>query len=106
MDYRVDEKGKTYTTRMTKQTVRTVAVTIATLTDLIRGVVYLTLDNRIKDELNSGERFIAVTQAEVFDHSGQTPLGHHSVLILNKDQLIWISPQEEKQEESTEEVVP
>jgi hypothetical protein len=103
MDYRVDEKGKYYTTRVTK---RTVQVVIATATHIVRGTMYVMPDSRLKDDLNSNEHFIAVTDAEVFDASGNTRLYHNDVLMLNKDQIVWMLPQEEKQsggEEGTRE---
>lgn len=94
MDYRVDEKGKYYTGRVTKQTIQ---VVIATPTHIVRGTVYVMLDSRLKDDINNPERFIAVTDAEVFDPNCTTGLYHSDVLLLNKDQIVWMLPQEAKQ---------
>ena len=93
MDYRVDEKGKSYTARVTK---RTVQVVCATATHIVRGTMWVMPDNRLKDDLNGNEHFIAVTGAEILDASGTTTLYHNDVLMLNKDQIVWIQSQEEK----------
>jgi hypothetical protein len=94
MDFRVDQKGKYYTERVTKESLQ---VIIATATNIIRGTVHVMRNLRLKDELNNDERFIAVTGAEVYDMSGQACLYSSEVLILNKDQLVWVLPQEESQ---------
>jgi hypothetical protein len=94
MDFRVDQKGKYYTERVTKKTLQ---VIIATATNIIRGTVHVMRNLRLKDELNNDERFIAVTGAEVYDMSGQTRLHSNEVLLLNKDLVVWVLPQEESQ---------
>ncbi len=92
MDFRVDQKGKYYTERITKERLQ---VVIATATNIIRGTVHVTRNLRLKDELNSAERFIAVTGADVYDSSGETRVHSNVVLLLNKDLVAWVLPQEE-----------
>jgi hypothetical protein len=94
MDYRVDEKGKYYTSRLNKKTLQ---VVIATAAHIVRGTMYVMPDCRFRDDLNNNEHFIAVTDAEIFDLSGNTRLYNNDLLILNKDQIVWLLPQEEKQ---------
>ncbi len=91
MDYRVDEKGKFYTQRVNK---RMVAVTARLADTIVHGTVYLTLDNRLKDELNTGDTFIAITKAEIMDAHSDRTLFETEVLIVNKTQLVWIFPRE------------
>ena len=91
MDYRVDPKGKVFTTHITK---RNLAVVIGLGAHIIHGTVYLMADNRLKDELNNGEQFIAVTDAQVFQPGVASPLYASPVLIINKEQIAWILPQE------------
>ena len=93
MDYRVDEKGKYYTSRLNKKTVQ---VVIATAAHIVRGTMHIMPDSRFRDDLNNNEHFIAVTDADIFDPSGSTLLYHNDLLILNKDQIVWLLPQEEK----------
>lgn len=95
MDYRLDQKGKYYTTHVSKRATHVLACVQGVL---ISGTMHLTLDNRVKDELNSGERFIAITQAQVRElHSGQV-LYENDIVILNKDQITWLLPTEETHE--------
>jgi len=94
MDYRVDEKGKYYTSRLNKKIVQ---VVISTAANIVRGTMYVMPDIRLKDDLNSNERFIAVTDAEVFDQSGKMRLYQNDLLILNKDQITWLLPQKDNQ---------
>ena len=89
MDYRVDEKGKVFTTHVTK---RSIAVAALMGNTLIEGTVYLTLDNRLKDELNSGEQFIAITDAKISEIGAARLLRKADVLIVNKAQVTWMTP--------------
>jgi len=91
MDFRVDAKGKYYTTHVSKQSV---AVVARVQDSIVHGTVHLTPDNRLKDELNGDETFLAVTQAEVWEIGGERPLYTTDVLIVNKDQIVWIFPHE------------
>jgi len=96
MDYRVDEKGKYYTSRLNKKKVQVVIATAAH-NHIVRGTMYVMPENRCKDDLNNNEHFIAVTDAEILDPSGKTLLYHNDLLILNKDQIVWLLPQEKEQ---------
>lgn len=91
MDYRIDPKGKVFTTHVTK---RTLAVIISLGNSIIHGNVYLMADNRLKDELNDGERFIAVTDARIYPPGSESPLYESAALIINKEQISWIFPKE------------
>lgn len=48
MDFRVDQKDKYYTTRVSKETV---AVTARLQNTIVHGTLYLAPDNRLKDEM-------------------------------------------------------
>lgn len=89
MDYRVDEKGKIFTKHVNK---RSIPVILRVEDTIVEGIVHLTLDNRLKDELNNGETFIAVTTAKMTDaNSGQT-LHESEVVLINKHRITWIFP--------------
>ena len=92
MDYRVDEKGKVFTTRVTKASV---AVTARVGDSIIQGMVHLSPDNRLKDEMNHGENFIAITDAQVWTVGGTNPIYSAEVLIVNKPHIDWIFPRED-----------
>ncbi len=91
MDFRVDQKGKYYTTRVSKETV---AVTARLQDTIVQGTLHLAPDNRLKDEMNSAETFVAVTHAQVFALTGERPLYTTEILIVNKNQIVWIFPRE------------
>lgn len=96
MDFRVDAKGKYFTTHVSKQSV---AVVARVQDSIVHGTVHLSPDNRLKDELNGSETFLAVTNAEVWEVNGTHPLYSTEVLMLNKNQIAWIFPRETVQPE-------
>ena len=92
MTIRVDSKGKTYTDIVRKDEVPAL---IQTVSNLIHGHIYMRPGLRLKDELNGlAEMFIAVTDAEVYNANGQV-LVHSEFLTLNKNQIVWVRPDEE-----------
>lgn len=91
MDYRVDPKGKVFTTHITKRS-QAAIVCIGNL--VIQGIVHLTPDNRLKDELNGNEEFIAITHAQVFQMGVEKPMFETPTLIVNKKQINWLFPKE------------
>lgn len=99
MDYRVDAKGKYYTTHVSKRNVPVIARVPG---GVVHGMAYLTLDNRLKDELNTGETFLALTDVQVFDESAERLLYESDVLLVNKRHLIWIIPRESESDEGEE----
>ena len=96
MDFRVDAKGKYYTTHVSKQSVD---VTARVKDSIIQGTIHLAPDNRLKDELNGSETFLAVTNAQVWAVDGTQPLYSTPVLMINKDQIAWIFPHEQAETE-------
>jgi predicted esterase YcpF (UPF0227 family) len=63
----------------------------------IRGRVHIRPDDRLKDEINQNEAFLAVTEAVVQDHQGNT-LYKADFLAVNRSQIIWLVPTEELKE--------
>jgi len=90
-----EEKGKIFTDIITKHPVE---VLIQTTLHLIRGQVHIRPQDRIKDEMNKGEDFIAVTKAHVMDAQGEKEIHHCNFMMVNRDQIIWIIPLEEQGE--------
>jgi hypothetical protein len=91
MDERVDAKGKFYTPRVTKSSVPIIARVADTI---IKGKMNLMPDNRLKDELDSDEAFVAITEAEVLDAHTERVLFRVEVVIVNKQSIAWIFPRE------------
>jgi hypothetical protein len=87
MDFRVDAKGKVFTERMTKDRM---SVTAGIGDLVIRGILHIKPDTRLKDELNDGESFIAITDARVMTRAGKKTVYKTTALIVNKAQIAWI----------------
>lgn len=83
-----DEKGKIFTNIVPKTQV---PATIQTRTHRLHGDVYMKPDERLKDELNRSEQFLAVTNASIFDEAGNVAYSC-KFLTLNKDQIVWLIP--------------
>ena len=88
---RYDDKGKYFTNIVTKEPF---SVYIQTSDSQIQGMVHIRSDHRLKDEMNEQEQFVAVTDAQVFDHSGNLKYKSRFMLV-NRDQVIWIIPKDE-----------
>lgn len=87
-----DEKGKIFTQVVSKEPI---LVVIQTGQVIVRGLIHVRPDTRLKDELNNlRERFVAVTDASVTNLHGEE-LYRSNFLVLNIDQIIWITPQDQ-----------
>jgi len=91
MNAQFDEKGKIFTNVISK---KPVPVTIQTLTHRIHGELYVRPGERLKDELNCSEQFLALTNASVYDAQSKE-LYQCGFLTLNLSQIVWLIPDEE-----------
>lgn len=96
MTIQYDEKGKVFTDIVSK-----VAryVTMQTTTHLMRGRMHVRRDERIKDELDRDEPFIAITDVSVLGPDGQA-LFQAAFMAVRRTHIIWVIPENEKSEES------
>ena len=70
---------------------------IHTMTQRIVGNIHIREWERVKDSLNNlDEKFIAVTDAEVFNFKGQV-LQHCAFMAINIDHIVWINPEDFEQ---------
>lgn len=87
-----DDKGKIFTDIISKNAVY---ATIQTTTHLMRGNIHVRRDQRLKDELDLDENFLAVTDVSVL-----TPDGHivyeASFLAVNRAHIIWVLPEQDR----------
>ena len=88
MTIEYDEKGKFYTNVIQKVAVPAL---VQTTKNLIRGMVHVRQDERLKDELENSEDFIAMTNVEVLDGDGKIAFSG-SFLAIQKDQIVWVMP--------------
>jgi Family of unknown function (DUF6812) len=86
-----DEKGKIYTHVITKQPVR---VIVQTADHRIIGNLHIRPGERVIDELNRGDKFVAITAAVVMEKSGEE-LYHCDFLALNHESVTWIIPEKD-----------
>lgn len=63
MSFEFDNKGKIYTDVIPKTAIPAL---VQTTTHLIQGKVYLRRENRLIDELDQDEMFLAITDASIF----------------------------------------
>ncbi|MCJ7432179.1 MAG: hypothetical protein MUO77_01685 [Anaerolineales bacterium] len=91
-----DEKGKFYTEVIRKA--ETPAV-IQTTTHLIRGLVHIKPGERLKDELDKGDPFLAVTDATIYD-ADDNIIYRAPFLGVQRGQIVWIMPVEESTQQN------
>lgn len=90
MDLHIDDRGKYFTQRISKESVDAM---VRTTDHFIVGNVYVRPDQRLKDELNSDHgRFVAITNARVYDALGERLLFATNFLLVTYEHVILISP--------------
>jgi hypothetical protein len=94
MTIEYDEKGKIFTDIVSKVPVLS---TIQTTTHLMRGHVHIRKDQRIKDELDRDEAFLALTDVSVLGEDGQT-LFQAPFLAVRRSHIIWVLPEQQNGE--------
>jgi hypothetical protein len=97
MTFEYDEKGKIFTDIVTKVAI---PATLQTTTHMIRGKLHVRRDQRIKDELDVNESFLAVTDVTVLGADGQT-LFQTPFLAVRRSHIIWVIPEQNQDEEQT-----
>lgn len=92
-----DDKGKFYTDVITKVPV---SALIQTTTHLIRGHVHVRKGDRLKDELERDEAFLAVTHLTVLG-AGEEPLYSAPFMAIRRAQIVWVLPTDADHEEAS-----
>ena len=90
-----EDKGKIFTHIISKDAV---PATIQTLTNRLHGSVHVRQGERIKDELSRPDGYIAVTDAMVYGGDGEV-LYRTGFLVLNRDHIVWLIPDEDLEDE-------
>ena len=102
MDFRIwsgdhrDDKGKVFTTHVSKQAVSVVA---RAGDQLIYGRLYLMPERHVRDELNEGDPFLALAEAVVLEAHSRVELYRAPLIIslrdpdgLNMSRVDWVAP--------------
>jgi len=96
MTIEYDEKGKIFTDIVSKTAIH---ATIQTTTQMMRGRIHVRRDQRMIDELNFNENFIAITDVTVLGADGQT-LFEVPFLAVRRSQIVWVIPEPKSGEEN------
>lgn len=88
MSLEFDEKGKYFTDIISKVAVSAV---IQTVTHRIEGFIHVRPADRVKDELNNPEPFLAVTNARVLAADGSL-LYQTNFITVARAQIVWVIP--------------
>jgi len=93
MNIEFDEKGKFFTNVVTKVSV---PATIQTTSQLLRGDVHVRKGERLKDELDRDEPFLAMTNVSIIGANGQVQFDA-PFLAVQRSQIVWVLPHQEEQ---------
>ncbi len=88
-----DEKGKFFTKLVTKQPV---SAEIQLAEYRISGKIHVRPDERLKNELDQQEPFLAITDATIYDKQNKL-LFTTTFMAVNRKHILWIVPQEDGQ---------
>ncbi len=86
-----DHKGKVFTDVVSKERI---PVIVQTHDHQIHGTMHVRPQERLKDDLEQEERFLAITEAVIYDGAGKE-LRRTNFLVLNLAHIIWLTPVEE-----------
>lgn len=84
-----DDKGKIFNNVVAKKPVK---VIIQVDNHRVVGTVHIRPENRLKDEINQPETFLAVTDAHIENEAGDT-IYTNKFLIVNRSQISWMAPE-------------
>ena len=90
-----DEHGKYFTDIVTKVSIQ---VTVQTTTHMMRGSMHVRRDQRVKDELDRDEKFLALTDVQVLGPDGQS-LYHSPFVAVDRTHIVWVMPEPKSGEE-------
>lgn len=89
MSIEYDEKGKIFTEVVSKIAIY---ATIQTITHRMRGRLHVRRDQRVKDELDRDENFLALTEVTVFNADGSV-LNEAPFLAVRRSHIVWVMPE-------------
>jgi len=88
-----DEKGKFFTDVILKDVILS---RIQTVTHRIQGFLHVRKGDRLSDEINNANLFLAVTNAEIYNLEGEI-LYTSDFLAVNRTHIIWLMSLDENQ---------
>ncbi len=94
MTIEYDDKGKVFTDVVSKVAIPAV---VQTTQHLIRGNIHVRRDERLKDELDRDELFLALTDASIIGADGKETYTSRFVAV-RRAQIVWVMPAGDEQE--------
>jgi len=94
MTIEYDERGKIFTDIVSKVAIH---ATVQTTTHMLRGRIHVRRDQRIIDELDLNENFIALTDVDVLSSDGQI-LFQVPFLAVRRSHIVWVIPEQKTNE--------
>ena len=95
MTIEYDDHGKIFTDIVSKIAIY---ATVQTTTHLMRGHIHVRRDQRIKDELDLDENFLALTDVSVLTADGQVAF-QAPFIAVKRTHIVWVVPEQNKGEE-------
>jgi len=92
-----DDKGKIFTDIVSKIAVY---ATVQTTMHLMRGRIHIRRDQRLKDELDHSDSFLALTDVTVLNADGQT-LFQAPFLAVQRAHIVWVIPEQNNGKEGS-----
>lgn len=92
MTIEFDEKGKFFTDVVQKVPVPAI---VQTTSQLVHGKVHVRHGERLKDELDRDELFLAMTDVSVQTAQGQVQF-EAPFLAVRRSQIVWVMPEQEE----------
>ncbi len=92
--FEYNNKGKFFTDIISKTPVD---VLVQTTTGLVQGTIHIRKEERLKDELDRDEIFLALTEASVFNAAGEITY-ENEFIAINREQVVWVLPRETEEE--------
>ena len=94
-----DDKGKFFTNVISKTAL---AVTVQTVTHRIHGNIHVRQGQRIKDELDAQEEYLAMTDVVIYSSDDQV-LYQSGFIAVRCNQIVWVLPDPLQDAQSEEE---
>jgi hypothetical protein len=93
-----EDKGKIFTEVIQKKPVE---VIIQTSQQKIHGTIHIRPKERLKDELDNLNTYLAVTDATILD-AQENVIQRTHFMVIHRDHIIWLSPVEEIETEESQ----
>jgi hypothetical protein len=90
MSIEFNDKGKYFTDIVSKAAIPAI---IQTITHRIEGFIHVRVDERVKNELDRTEPFLAVTNAKIFAPDGAL-MYQAAFMSVSRSQIVWVVPHE------------